>query len=42
METNLTKFMSDLLSTADSDNVSMLALLNLSAAFDTVDYSVLL
>ena len=42
METTLTKFMSDLLSTADSDNVSMLALLNLSAAFDTVDYSVLL
>ena len=41
-ETTLLKMMNDLLLDVDQDRISILALLDLSAAFDTVDYTILL
>ena len=41
-ETVLTEIVSDLTMAADSGNVSVLALLDLSAAFDTVNHSILI
>ena len=41
-ETALTTAINDLLITANSDSTSPLLLLNVSAAFDTVDHSILL
>ena len=41
-ETVLTKVVSDITMAADSDDVSVLPLLDLSAAFDTVDHSILI
>ena len=41
-ETALLKVLSDLLTTSDDDSVSILAFLDLSAAFDTIDHSRLL
>ena len=42
METTLTRVISDLLMAADVGDMSVLALLDLGAALDTVDHSVLL
>ena len=41
-ETVLTKVVSDITMAADSGDVSVLALLDLSAAFDTIDHSILI
>ena len=41
-ETALLKIVSDVLDAADTSHVTQLALLNLSAAFDTVDHNILL
>ena len=40
-ETALLRVVNDILSTQDNDNISVLLLLDLSAAFDTVDYPIL-
>jgi len=41
-ETVLLKVVNDLLTALDQDNVSVLALLDMSAAFDTIDHNILL
>ena len=41
-ETVLTKVVSDITMAADSGDVSVLSLLDLSAAFDTIDHSILI
>ena len=41
-ETSLLKVMSDIIMAADNGNISPLALLDLSAAFDTVDHNILI
>ena len=41
-ETGLLKVMSDVLTVADSQNVTLLALLDLGSAFDCVDHDILL
>ena len=40
-ETALTKVVNDILLTLDSNSTSLLLLLNLSAAFDTIDHGIL-
>ena len=41
-ETAVVKVLSDILQALDSDNLAVLTLLDLSAAFDTVDHAILL
>ena len=41
-ETNLLRIINDILSALDNDNISVLLLLDLSAAFDTIDHQILL
>ena len=41
-ETVLLHIVNDILSALDSDNISVLLLLDLSAAFDTIDHQILL
>jgi len=41
-ETAVFKVLSDILSALDTDNIAMLTLLDLSAAFDNVDHNTLL
>ena len=40
VETVLTKVLADLLTTMDIDELDIIALLNMSAAFDTVDHNI--
>ena len=42
METVLLRIVNDILSALDTDNISVLLLLDLSAAFDTIDHQILL
>ena len=42
METAVLKVLSDILSALDTGNIAMLTLLDLSAAFDSVDHNTLL
>ena len=41
METAVLKVISDIIDAADCQKVTLLALLDMSAAFDTVDHSIL-
>ena len=41
-ETVLLRIVNDILSALDNDNISVLLLLDLSAAFDTIDHQILL